>query len=187
MINRINLDKDTELRLLTIQDAPAFLAVINHSRTNISEFLPWVDRVNSLADAHSWIQLRLDKHALGEHMTLGIWKSGTPAGGVMYRSIDHEKHECEIGYWLDDAYVGVGLISTACRWMIRYAFNGLGMDHIVIQCAAKNKRSRALPERLGFALEHFLKDDFVHRGINHDSVIYGLWRSDYLATTPSVV
>lgn len=177
MITNVRLDDHTDLRMLELRDAPEFLALIDHSRANISEYLPWVDRVNTLDDARAWIQQRLDKQARGEHITYGIWHDHIHAGGVMFRSIDHDARECEIGYWLDDAFVGRGLMSAACQWMIAHAFGELALDHILIQCAARNVRSRAVPERLGFTLEHSLPDDFTHRGVNHDSVVYGKWRN----------
>ena len=92
----------------------------------------------------------------------------------MFRSIDHAAREAEIGYWLDDAFVGSGIITRVCGWMINYAFGELKLEQLVIQCAAGNARSRAIPIRLGFQLQSTLPNDFTHRGVQHDSVVYSL-------------
>ncbi len=74
---------------------------------------------------------------------------------------------------LGAAFEGQGLITCACRVMIDYAFDELGLNRVVISCASENKKSRAIADRLGFTQEailrqsEWLKDEFV------DQVVYG--------------
>jgi ribosomal-protein-serine acetyltransferase len=83
-----------------------------------------------------------------------------------------------MGYWLDAAHQGKGIMTAACREMIKHAFQELDLHRVVIACATENLRSRAIPERLGFKLEgvarqsEWLYDHFV------DHAIYALLRPD---------
>jgi len=66
--------------------------------------------------------------------------------------------------------------------LIDYAFHELQFNRVEMRCAAENKKSRKIPEKLGFREEGLLRqagwlhDHFV------DMMIYGLlaseWRSD---------
>ena len=70
-------------------------------------------------------------------------------------------------------------MTASCRAVVQYAFNDMGLNRVVIRCATGNRRSRAIPERLGFTLEgvakqsEWLYDHFV------DLAIYSLLRSEW--------
>jgi ribosomal-protein-serine acetyltransferase len=69
-------------------------------------------------------------------------------------------------------------MSASCRAVIAHGFGALGLHRVSIRCAVENRRSRAIPERLGFTFEgvargsEWLYDHFV------DHAIYGLLRTD---------
>ena len=71
-------------------------------------------------------------------------------------------------------------MTQSCRAVIGHAFTTLGLHRVVIRCAMENQRSRAIPERLGFALEgierqsQWLYDHFV------DLAVYALLQTDEL-------
>jgi RimJ/RimL family protein N-acetyltransferase len=66
----------------------------------------------------------------------------------------------EIGYWLDAADTGRGLITEAVRALLPMATE-LGMRRIEIRCDPRNERSAAIPQRLGFQLESANETDMV--------------------------
>ena len=63
--------------------------------------------------------------------------------------------------------------------MITYAFDVYGLNKVEIHCATENRRSCAIPERLGFKQEGVLRqgewlyDHFV------DLAVYGLLASEW--------
>jgi ribosomal-protein-serine acetyltransferase len=65
-------------------------------------------------------------------------------------------------------------MTAACRAVVRHAFAEMHLQRVVIRCAVENRRSRAIPERLGFKLEgvereaEWLYDHFV------DLAVYSL-------------
>lgn len=58
----------------------------------------------------------------------------------------------EIGYWLDSAAEGDGIISEATATLTQEALKLADLDRVEIHCDAANSRSRAVPRRLGFVL-----------------------------------
>ena len=67
----------------------------------------------------------------------------------------------------------------ACKAYIAYGFNELDLNRIEIRVAEENKKSRAIPEKLGFQEEgkirqaEWLYDHYV------DHVIYGLLAEEW--------
>ena len=58
--------------------------------------------------------------------------------------------ELEIGYWLDDAATGRGLMTEACTMATDVAFAVAGIDVVEIVHDQTNRRSEGVPGRLGY-------------------------------------
>ncbi|MEA3078571.1 MAG: hypothetical protein QOF60_3479 [Actinomycetota bacterium] len=55
----------------------------------------------------------------------------------------------EVGYWLRTGWTGRGLMTRAVAALVRAAFDA-GVERIEIHCDEANRRSAAIPRRLGF-------------------------------------
>ncbi|MFS0820645.1 GNAT family N-acetyltransferase [Bacillus sp. 1P02SD] len=75
--------------------------------------------------------------------------------------IDWAVPKFEIGYWIDSRYSGKGYMTEAVKGIAEFAFNELNANRVEIRCDEKNRKSRAIPERLGFTLEAILKNEDV--------------------------
>ncbi|MCM2676932.1 GNAT family N-acetyltransferase [Alkalicoccobacillus plakortidis] len=73
--------------------------------------------------------------------------------------IDWEVPKVEIGYWIRTNYSGKGYMTEAVKGITNFAVNELKARRIEIRCDAKNLKSRAVAERLGFELEAILKQE----------------------------
>ncbi len=58
----------------------------------------------------------------------------------------------EIGYWIDAAAEGKGMVTEAVGALIGAAETLPGMTQVEIRCSPLNARSSAVPRRLGFTL-----------------------------------
>jgi len=67
--------------------------------------------------------------------------------------------EVELGYALGQAYWGRGFATEACRVVIAYVFEDLGLSRLVNSVDSRNPRSIRLMERLGFEVEANLHPD----------------------------
>ena len=173
------LDKDIELRLLELRHAPEVFARIHGCRAYLRVWLPWVDQTQDVADVEAFIREAIGQFANGEAVHVGIWYGGVFAGVVGYHLIDLRNRIGEIGYWLGEAFQGRGIMTKACRAMVAYGFSERGFNRIEMHCAPGNRKSRAIPERLGFRIEGTLRqaEKFSDRFV--DNVVYGLLASEY--------
>jgi ribosomal-protein-serine acetyltransferase len=164
------------LRLIYPDDAAELFSLTDANREYLRQWLPWLDRTQSVDNTKEFIELMLSQQAARQSLTAVILYDGAIAGVVGHNKIDRLNRTGYIGYWLGAAYQGKGLMTTSCRALIEYSFITLHLDRIVIACATKNYQSRAIPERLGFTHvgttqnAEWLYDRFV----NHE--IYELLR-----------
>ena len=175
------LIEDTQLRLLEERHAEELTNLIDRNREHLRAWLPWVDATRTVEDLKNFIRGALKQLAQNKGFVAGIWHKGRSAGVIGYDAIDWENRSTEVGYWLGEEYQGKGLVTTACRALVDHAFGELDLNRVSITCATENKKSCAIPERLGFRREgvrrqaEWLYDHFV------DHVVYAALASEWQA------
>src|SRR5579863_4072791 len=73
----------------------------------------------------------------------------------------------QIGYWIDEAYAGRGIVPTALAMAVDHCFLVMGMHRLVASIRPENGASRRVVEKLGF------RDEGTRVGEAH---IDGAWR-----------
>ncbi len=141
-----------ELRLLEPHHGKTVYASVDSNREMLRQWLPWVDATQSAADTGAFIEGQLLKLARQTELTAGIWLNDGFAG-VIGVSLAADAPTAEIGYWLGAGFQGRGLMTAAVRAVTAYLFEERGIRRVEIRCSIDNRKSRAIPERLGFALE----------------------------------
>jgi len=175
---RFKIEDDIELRLLEERHAEELFTLMNLNRQYLREWLPWLDNNRSIEDTEEFLRDSLEQFRINNGFQCGIWFQGELAGVIGYHKIDWVNRATSIGYWLGARFQGMGLMTKVCRVLIDYAFNELRLNRVEIRCAVENKKSRAIPERLGFKKEgvirqaEWLYDRFV------DHMVYGMLRSE---------
>lgn len=79
-------------------------------------------------------------------------------GATGFIAINWKVPTFEIGYWVNTAYSGKGLITEAVNILTQYAFSVGGAKRIEVRCDTENTKSAAIPKRLGFSLEAHFKN-----------------------------
>lgn len=69
----------------------------------------------------------------------------------------------ELGYWIDRAATGQGLVTEAMGALLDVARALPGIESVEIRCAAANAASAAVPRRLGFTLHSEVAGDQLWR------------------------
>jgi ribosomal-protein-serine acetyltransferase len=147
------VNEEVELRLPEERHAEAFYQMVVDNMSHLHPWLPWARERYRFEETQAFIRRNLRDLADGKGWAMGIWYRGQPAGFIAYNSIDWTNRTAEIGYWLAADAQGKGIMTSACRAMIDYAFGELRLNRVEIRCAVENHRSRAIPERLGFTKE----------------------------------
>jgi ribosomal-protein-serine acetyltransferase len=173
-----SLGDDAELRLLEESHAYALYQLTDANRAHLRQWLPWVDETTSVDDTRRFIRIATQQFASNQGYECGLWWRGELVGTIGNHRIDWRNGATSIGYWIGEAYQGHGLMTRACRALITHAFETLRLQRVEIRIATGNRRSRAIPERLGFREEGILRQ--VEWLYDHyvDHVVYGRLASD---------
>ena len=175
----LRIDDDTELRLLEERHAEEELTLWRENRKEYLRWFPGDYESKTLEHTKRGIKDNLEKFTNYKGFAAGIWFKGTLAGVIDFHRIDWANRIAGLGYWLGASFQGKGLMTKACQTMVDYAFNELKLNRVQIRCATENKKSRAIPGRLGFKQEgiirqaEWLYDHFV------DDVVYGMLASEW--------
>lgn len=174
-----------ELRLLEERHAEEIFEVVDRNRGRLREWLPWVDPTRSSEDVRAFIRASLEQFARNEGFAAGIWVEGAPSGCIGIHRIDWANRAVSIGYWLAGEHQGKGIVTAACRAVLRHLFGELNLDRVEIRCGTGNARSCAIPERLGFTREGVIRHGQLVNGRPIDLAVYGLLREEWKATAAS--
>jgi ribosomal-protein-serine acetyltransferase len=155
---RLRVSRSIELRQLTEEDADALTRLIDRNRAYLREWLPWLDSSGSIADTMRFIGRSVEQAEDENGLTLGILFDGKLAGVIGQHYVDSLNRRTEIGYWLDEAHQGRGIVTGATARLTDYAFQEQDCNRVMLHCAAANLKSRAVPERLGFTQEGVLRE-----------------------------
>ena len=172
------IDDETELRLLLERDAEDYYALNDRNR----ERFYWLKKDYSLEDARSFIRRDLlENFAADNGFQAGIFVGGRLAGVFRYNDINWKTRATSLGYGIDAAFEGRGLITKSCRVFLDHAFDVMKLNRVEIRCHTGNERSCAVAERLGFTREGVLRQvERIHERLA-DMIVYGLLADEWRA------
>ncbi len=87
--------------------------------------------------------------------------------------------KADMGYDLQPAHWGQGIMVEAMNEAIRYGFEEMGLNRIAVTIMATNPRSRSLIKKLGFVQEGILRDYSKWNGEYVDEYLFALLRRDW--------
>lgn len=173
------IDEEISLKLIELQDADQLFALTDKSRSHLREWLPWLDSTTTVEHTKAFIRGCLTGYAMSKSMTTVILYEGKIVGTASFNSFNHANKIAYIGYWLAEEYQGKGIMTNVTKALTDYAFHHLRFNKVEIHAAVENKKSRSIPERLGFVQEgtirqaEWLYDHYV------DHVVYGMLASEW--------
>lgn len=163
MARTIQLESGLELRPALRSDAPVIFAAIQRNHARLREFLPWVSPTYGESDAVRHLEQRERENTAHEALAVHIWMQNELCGAISLHKIDPLHKSTSIGYWLDSAYEGRGIMTMACRAITSEGFRNYGLHRIEIRCAVENEKSSSIPRRLGFVEEGILRQaEWMH-------------------------
>jgi len=162
------------LRQLTLRDAPAVM----HLRSN-PQVMQYINRPLTLTinEAEEWITKVEDnlvntggimwciclREAPLEHVgNIGLWR------------IEKENYRAEIGYMLEPALHGQGIMSEAMQLVLHYGFHCMQLHSIEAQLDPRNTASGALLRKGGFVQEGLFKENYFMCGEFSDTAVYSI-------------
>ncbi|HCH40562.1 MAG TPA: 50S ribosomal protein L7/L12-serine acetyltransferase, partial [Enterobacter sp.] len=123
---------------------------------------------DSLKNAQSNIML----HQRGYAKMFLIMQHEAIVGVLSFNAIEPLNKTGYIGYWLDEAHQGQGILSRALEAFIRHYAGRGEIRRFVIKCRVDNAASNQVALRNGFVLEGCLKEAEFLNGRYDDQNIY---------------
>lgn len=166
------------LRPLLIEDAQAVFNIIDSQRNYMREWLPFVDATLSIEDSRNAF-----KHLLSfpNDPLFAILYKENFVGLVGFKETNNDVRKTEIGYWLSQDYQKKGIVTQSVIKLLDYAFEEMNMNRVIIKAAVDNRKSRSIPERLGFVQEGIERDgDLLVGGVFTDIAVYSMLKQEYL-------
>ena len=179
MAEALKAGRGLELRPLNLRDAKALFALVEVNRERLRRWLPWPDSNRSVQDSRAYIlRVRaLARAGLGQ--SFGLWWQERLVGIAGFVWVDGANDRAAIGYWLAREAEGHGLMTAAVQALLRHGFRTLKLNRIEIHVGVRNRRSRAIPEGLGFRREGTLRQVEHLAGRHVDHAVYGLLAEEW--------
>ena len=178
-MHTIPVSETFTLTPLELQDAEELFNLTDANRAYLHTWLPWLDSIRRVEDSRAFVRAAQAQSAQNNGAQLAIRYHGRIVGVVGHHQIDWRNRLTSLGYWIGEEFQGLGLVTTACRALMDHAFGEAGLNRIEVRCAVGNRKSRAIPHRLGFRQEgvlhdaEWLYDHFV------DHIVYGMLARDW--------
>lgn len=175
------------LRQVTLDDAEEYHRHFCEDEVDdqLAEYTSW-EPVRSLEEARNEIQeysLKLFDEGRGYRWAMIDKSRGKLVGTCGFYNWDKERgRRAEIGYDLDRACWGKGMMKEALEAIIQFGFDEMGLNRIEALVDPRNSRSKALLSSLYFKEEGVLREHTYFRGRYWDDVSYSLLKHEWPGT-----
>ncbi|MCZ8523968.1 MULTISPECIES: GNAT family N-acetyltransferase [Paenibacillus] len=180
------IDGEVELKVLESGDAEELFLLTDANRRYLRQWMPWIDGTQTVEDTRTFIEHARQRWAQGDGITAGIVVAGSLCGVIDHHGLSTLNRSAAIGYWLAESHQGRGIMTRACRGMVDYSFRSLGLHRVEIRAGTENRRSRAVPERLGFTQEGIARGAQRLYGLYIDLAVYSMLGSEWPPAGPAV-
>jgi ribosomal-protein-serine acetyltransferase len=163
---------------LTRADADDHLALVERDRAALGRWLGWALTTATPADARDFLARAETRGAEDGLPWAGIWLDDRLVGGVLWFPVEKPVMASEVGYWLDSAVTGRGIMTRVLQPLLDRALDDVGLRRVGLQAAVDNTASRRVAERLGFMFEGVRRCAWMVGDRVDDHAVYSLLRTD---------
>lgn len=183
------VDEELELVVLELPDAARLTELAQRNARELQQWMPWAADLSPEALKGFITGRVLPAIAKGDGFEAGVLERGRLVGMVGVHHVATDLRRGEIGYWLDAARYGNGIVTRSVNAVLARCFEspacgGRPFERMEIRADVDNLRSRAVAERLGFAFEGVLRRFIHNRDAHRDCAVYSLLRDEWVARHP---
>jgi ribosomal-protein-serine acetyltransferase len=160
-------------------------ALVDRHRDELREWLTWIDATKTLAETRRYAQFAQAQFESHVAFDFSIRREGKIVGSIGFHGLDWASRSAQMGYWLAPSARRNGTITLAARALTSHGFAKLDLHRVEIRCVVENARSRAVPERLGYAFEGVLAEAYLLHGRFRDIALYATTATTWRAVRPA--
>ena len=166
------------LQQIMPEDAEALFAIRSDEET--MKYLGQ-ELYESLAETITVIKLMEERYVHKQSLRWCIKLKGDDKliGTCTLFHFDEEYHHAEIGYELNRAFWGKGIMTEAMSAILTFGFSELGLHRIEAVIDIENDRSKNLLIRLGFSYEGNLRQRYFFEDQFLDEYYFGLLKDEW--------
>ena len=176
----------TVIRLASRHDRDAVLGYYKQNRDRLTPYTPaWPEDFFSKTfwdrqiarneeEYYSDLSARCFVFTRNEEEVIG----NVSLGGIMRNAAQF----CYLGYGIDAAYEGKGLMSESVAAVVKFGFEQLNLHRIMANYMPTNERSGNLLKRLGFTVEGYARNYLRINGDWRDHILTSLTNSRWRLT-----
>ena len=172
------VNEHVKLKILEEREADQLFKLVDSNRNYLAEFLPFVEHTKRVEDSKHFIHSALQQFIDGNGFHCGIWSNKELIGVIGLHYLDLVNKTTSIGYYLAEDFQKKGIMTKCTKALIRYVYEEYDINRIEIRMSTKNKKSRAIPIRLGFTQEGILRSNERLQGEFSDSYVFSLLREE---------
>jgi ribosomal-protein-alanine N-acetyltransferase len=132
--------------------------------------------------------IRERERQIGTAFGFGIFLGGRFIGEITLSSIQRGPlQSAYIGYWIDEAVAGQGLMPEAVVTILQYAFESLRLHRVEINIIPRNAASRRVVEKLGLRCEGIAERYLEIDGAWEDHARYAITAEEWGDCAPELV
>jgi len=167
------------LRPLDISDASAIQKVAG--AREISDTMISLPHPYPAGEAERYVARQQAEREAGRAATFTIEQkaAGWFCGLVEVRDIDREHSQGELSFWLTAEAWGRGYMSEVVQAVVRYGFEGLGLNRLYAHHMLRNPASGRVLEKNGFQREGMLRQRVRKWGKFEDVALWAILRKEW--------
>lgn len=175
----IIIDDNIQLEQTATKHAKELYEAVDKNRQHLSEFLPWVSKMQSPADFQQYIENCEALYRQKKEISFVVLLDHEAVGRIGLHHLNMENKSGSIGYWLTKNAEGKGIIINSCKRLINYGFGQLDLHRIEIKAAINNVKSQSIPRKLNFTKEGILREAELVNGVYLDLALYSILRQEW--------
>lgn len=168
----ITINDTLELRAVEEQHVTPLHQLVLKNKSWLQQSLNWPQFVASEEDTRKNVQGNMMLHQRGYAKMFLIFMNDELIGVLSFNAIEPANKAGYIGYWLDEAHQGQGILSQALQAFMRYYVERGEIRRFVIKCRVDNQSSNRVAQRNGFTLEGCLREAEMLNGRYDDVNLY---------------
>ncbi len=156
-----------ELRNQRVSDAKRFFEILNNPNFKYFHVCP-----KDIKSEKEFLQQNVKKRKNKLEYNYAILSSGKLIGGCGIKIDQHRTFIGEIGYFLDEAFWGKGIVTKAVKILENIGFKKLGLKRIEILMDPKNFGSKKVALKCGYKKEGTMKKSIKDNDKISDAHLY---------------
>ena len=175
------------LREMRVEDAPTLLAML--TTEEVSRFIS--PPPTTVEGFERFIMWAARERQAGNYACFAVVPQGcTSAVGIFQlKSLEQGFGSAEWGFAIGSQFWGTGVFAEGARLVVNFAVDVIGTHRLEARAAVANGRGNGALRKIGAVQEGVLRRSFLHNGVHHDQVLWGIvaedWRLQRLSQQPA--